>query len=251
MRKVVLITVICAFAFVATPVMADPMVRMKYKDNNNINNYAALPGGEFTAQLQADLSGWSYDLTQLYADVTRDEIVDGTWTKSFQTFCIETGESISNDGIYDVVLNDNAVQGGVGPNGDPISQGTAFLYYQFAKGLFDPSVYNYTPGDSRKDSAKELQNTIWWLEDEGGYFSNNFRTVLDTEFGTSSQTLDLAKIEWQLDNVGNGDYSVKAMNLYASPGKQDQLVLATPIPASVILGLLGLGVVGLKLRKFA
>jgi hypothetical protein len=32
--------------------------------------------------------------------------------------------------------------------------------------------------------------------------------------------------------------------------KQDQLYL-TPIPASVILGILGMGVVGIKLRKYA
>ena len=53
----------------------------------------------------------------------------GSLKLTFQTFCIEQGEYLSSNATYNYVINSVAVQGGVGgPDPDPISKGTAYLY---------------------------------------------------------------------------------------------------------------------------
>lgn len=236
MRRATLIVVGCLLA--ASSVSAEP-VKIWY--GTNLNEYRTGSGGEFTAQLNPS---WSYDVLSLYAESTKNEV----YSNSFQTFCLETEEVLYENGhAYTATLSDKAIGGGVGPAGDPISQATAFLYLKFATGTLAP--YNYTPsGGLRSASAGTLQQLIWWLEDSGGAFSNTYRAVLDAEFATTALSEADAKKIWQKDN--SGKYAVKAMNMTGSLGSQDQLVLV-PVPGAILLGFLGLGYAGMRLRKVA
>ena len=85
----------------------------------------------------------------------------------FQTFCLELDEGISGYGPFDWTMSDSAKGGGVGGavNGaDPISAETAYLYTRFWNGNL--SSYNFTPGAGRSASAYQLQQAIWYLENE-------------------------------------------------------------------------------------
>jgi hypothetical protein len=80
-------------------------------------------------------------------------------------------------------------------------------------------------------NAGELQNAIWFLEDEGGQ-NNGYVALAETALGTN-----LAGIEAD----SNGAYDVVALNLFSNGGlAQDQLaVVPEPTPAGCFL--LGLG----------
>ncbi len=145
-------------------------------------------------------------------------------------------EFIAGNTTYSVILNNKAIYIGVGPAGDPISHGTAFLYYEFAKAILSGYVYS---GAGRLSSAGDLQNAIWYLEGEIGPVSNQSATAVITKFGSTANA--------QLDN--NGAYPVGVLNLYdlGHAGDncyraQDQLILRS-VPEHVTMLLLGLGLV--------
>ena len=166
---------------------------------------------------------------------------DGVW---FGTFCLEKNERVGNGKIYEVELNDSAVSGGRGGavNGrDPISVGTAFLYEQFVLGTL--SGFNY----GNKKNAKQLQNTIWFLEGEISGLNQGYRRAGWGGF------LDLAQ---SLPNYAD-DYTgarVRVMNLTRNDGRnqhQDQLVYTNVSDGGATALLLAIGLltlIGIKQR---
>ena len=241
MRRLTFITAICAL--LAAPVWADQVTTV---DGYGI--WQAGQGGEFTLKPSASLS-W---VLPYYSASTRNQgsqVVPG----SFQTFCLEQAEYVYANTTFDVVLNDKAVLGGVAFPGDPLSVGTAWLYHEWQQGTL--AGYDYADtGVGRHESAVALQNTIWWLEGGADPGANVFKTAVLNEFITEAKAT--------ADNAGQ--YAVAVLNLWV-PGhindfskdtsgnylylRQDMLV-CVPIPAAVLLGMLGLGAAGLKLRKF-
>jgi len=231
MRKLMFITAICAV--LAAPALAGPTV-IVYQ-----TGYSSGSGGEFTAKP----IGWSWNPLPYY-DTSTSNI--GPWDPSFQTFCVESSEYFYPGTEYSVTFGDNAIKGGVGPLGDPISKGTAYLYHMFQNQ--DPKLTPYDWSEAgRSASAGALQNAIWALEGEGGGINAAYTNLLTARFGSVAAA--------QADNAGL--YPVKVMSLWDKgyPGDlshvaQDMLV-CVPVPGAVLLGMLGLSAAGLKLRKFA
>jgi hypothetical protein len=173
--------------------------------------YQSGQGGEFTLSVVSgvlDVSGYS-DMTSGFglSDIS-----------SFQTFCIEKSEDIDGGATYNAALNENAMNGGVGPGGDPVSAGTGWLYSQFAQGALGDYAYSGSTW-ARRASAAELQEAIWWLEGDGAYDRHNdFMVAVVAEFGSKSA----AKAD------GGAQYGVYALNLWSGNDQtrhraQDQL----------------------------
>jgi len=228
MKKLIFIAAICALLGVT--VFAD-LLQIGY-EGSPYGQYQTGQGGEFTV-----LSiGWSP--LAYYEDNVKNIGVAGT----FQTFCLESLETINGfPSIYEVVLSDAAVYGSNYPDNDPLSIGTAYLYHQFQS----EALVGYLPRTSTE--IAELQNAIWYLEGEGGSLSQNYIDLLVSKFGS---------VDDAMNTNANGAYGVKVMNLWdvgyvGVPGHQHQdLLVRVPVPGAILLGILGLGVAGLKLRKF-
>jgi len=162
-----IIFVLLLVAAVAQPAMAGTITTL-----STMGTYAAGSGGEFTLLASGfGLNGYVDD------PYTKNLLQQGT----FQSFCLEVHEYISTNAVYNALKNTNAVKGGVGGPGDPLSQGTGWLYSQFAAGTLPGYNFLGTIAE-RKASARALQNTIWWLEDEGADPGNAFSILVAGQF---------------------------------------------------------------------
>ncbi len=175
-----------------------------------------------------------------YSSLTR--YVGNNGVMGFGTFCIEYNEEFNPGSTYAISsIGPNAMYGGQPPLGDPISKGTAMLYYLYATGN---QSFGYDWGANRRLSAGALQQAIWWLEGEGPggpiqYDANNtFMRLAVTTFGSTAAAMADA----------NGMYGVQVMTLGAPGTAQDQLVLVPDIAATALLLCLSLLPV-LLLRK--
>ena len=249
MRKLVFIAVVCTF--MAVPTFADPTHGvLEYgalAQMTRLGDYFGGSGGEFTLFDSLHVN-WQLDATKGYAAPTRGQYAGHP--ESFQTFCLELDEYSYYGENFDVWVShsnadltmpgSHAWGGGVNTNtGDDLDARTAFLYYRFAIGALPG--YNYTPGAAaRATSAVALQNAIWYIEEE--------LTSLPTGLATTFYNMANNAVNsgaWS----GLGDVRV-LQNANIKDFRQDFLYVV-PVPGAVLLGLLGLGAAGLKLRRFA
>jgi len=251
MRKLFFISLVCGF--VAVPALADIYGgRVWY---NRIGGYYSGNGGEFTLSNDGG-PGLLLDLSAYIEGVTKNVLGSST-LPSFQTFCVETSEYVAQP--MDIVVSTTFVNEATGaitgsgshailgskPKGDNLDARTAYLYTQFAKGVL--SNYDYlSTGVGRNVSAGLLQKAIWYIEEEPGGSNAGQSGIWITE---AQNAID--------NGLWSGIGDVRILNTW-KPGyvgdlvykKQDQLYLV-PVPAAVLLGILGLGVAGWKLRRFS
>ena len=262
MRRLTFISILCAF--VAAPAVADSYTDGTVTYGGQINytqsSYGFGRGGEFTVY---DDGGPGLLLSnQAYVSGTTAGL--GGHTESFQTFCVETDEYIfSGNKIY---VSESFVNGDPGSHawkggantdgGDDLDIRTAYLYYQFATGNLDG--YNYGSGGygdlTRAQTAGALQRVIWALEEEGGGdFSEDF---MSTNLNNEQQAL---ATDWFNDADGSGWNDIGSVRILQAVivdasgnpiGYGQDLLYVVPVPAAVLLGMLGLGAAGLKLRKY-
>lgn len=150
----------------------------------------------------------------------RAEVLDspiGIYNKGdfISTFCLETKEYLSIGGIYYVTLSDAAVKGGQAVS-DPLDDQSKRIYNYW----LDTLAHTATNADA-------VQNALWYQEGEGG--SSNY-----------------------LNSIAGSAANVKVMNLWTGApyqGYAQDLLVRVPVPGAVLLGVLGMGVAGLRLRR--
>ncbi len=242
MKKIIIAIMLCVL--ITSPVFADYSGgRVNY---TRITGYYAGVGGEFTLggpELTLDLSA--------YSDLTKNQI-GKVGIPSFQTFCLEKTEFVAQP--MDIIVSTTSIDeatGVLGPDGsgshairgskvygDNLDTRTAFLYTKFATGQLNG--YRYTPGLGRIRSARALQQAFWHLEEE-----QNIISYKAQQFVNLANSAVAVGGEWY--GMGIGD--VRILNTFkAGGGTQDQIYLV-PVPGAVLLGILGLGAAGLKLRR--
>jgi hypothetical protein len=252
MKKIASILVLCAL--VSVPAFAD--VSGGTAVSQRLSGYYSGAGGEFT--LSGTLAGGGPGLTldlSGYSSLTKNQ-PGSLGTPSFQTFCVEQGSLLVNP--MDIIVSTTTVEGinfshavlGGKPAGDDLDSRTAYLYSQFATGVL--SNYDYTAGTGRGASASELQEAIWYLENLG-----------DTSLPAGATTsVDGQAADWIAEAeaaIASGDWSgigdVRILNMYKLGHAGDleytgqDLLYMVPVPGAILLGFLGLGTAGLRLRK--
>jgi hypothetical protein len=189
-RATVLTIIAAVMPMATTLVKADPNTVML----DTTSYYPGLGGGEFTAITSQDFTG-NYAASALAFG-------------GFETFCMETGVEFSPGTSYYYTLgNVTQPNPGVAQQGSglALSQGTAYLYNLFGKGLL--SDFDYSPGTGRQADDNLLQAAIWALQGGQSYpgyptpiTSNKFyidatnalgANVLDAYAGTSVEVLQV------------------------------------------------------------
>ena len=202
--------------------------------------YQTGQGGEFSLEPNTGVGGLSWILGNYSASA---KTLDG---RAFQSFCLEEGEYIYGNTTHDATLGMAAINGGkAGGNPDPVSTGTAKLYYEFAKGILAGYKYGVVQADgtlsaddtaARKISADALQRAIWWLEGEADDpgDGNIFRKYIIGTLGT---------VAAKENNAQFSLYPVMALNLTLNGAQAQSQLAVVPIPGAVWL--LGAGLIGL------
>jgi hypothetical protein len=223
MKKLYLLTAFAAMAACSTAFAGfDGVVKMS-------GSPGAFGGGPYNAKVTTANPGLT-------------KVLDGA--AGFRTFCIEYSEHISLPNSYNANLGTTAIVGSGGPQPDPISKATAWLYFHFRAGDLHTLVPTYVDNSTGNNS---LQQAIWWLEQETSFYlpgiapggsESSFNNYLVTA-AVNAIGAGTAAAARGID--ANGAYGVYALNLYGSSlkdPKQSQLAIVVPEPSTVIAGAL-------------
>lgn len=170
-----------------------------------------------------------------------DQIAGWNVGESFATFCLEKKEYFYPGHTYKVnSLDPWAVNGGVGSvNGkDPIDIATAWLYDSYLEG----TLGNYT--------ATQVQNVIWYIEQEVSSLSQIEQSLLAlANDGGASWDGDFHGVQvMNLIGVAPGDFNPAQSQLIR---EKQQPGPPVPAPGAAVLGLIGLAMVNWMKRRFA
>jgi hypothetical protein len=235
MKRIVFVTLICIT--VSLPVKADlyGTVDLKYTGVG--------PGGSMTISSSGINGGvltGVYNLSLKNAtDTFGGYLGDGTDTPfAVDAFCIDIWDyapkSFQN---YSIVSLDSAPDPGAGPMGATKAAHLAQL------------LDAHWNGPLTSVQASALQIATWEVVDE----STGSYNVDSGSFSVTGNSSVRSLANTMLGSITTGSPFGKyiALSNSTTANKYQDYVVKTPIPASVILGLLGIGVVGIKLRKYA
>jgi hypothetical protein len=168
----------------------------------------------------------------------------------FLTFCLEFNESFVAGSTYNYELSDNARLGGLrggGPDGDPVSDATKWLYYNTRSGGYVGLVTTVAGGVNLDvhlpKSGKYFQEAIWFLEGE-----RLQSEIHDYSYRLANNALKALTANPNLwTSLELEGHRVYAMNLTATDGslKQDQLAYVPVAEPGTLAQLAALGPIGL------
>jgi hypothetical protein len=183
------------------------------------NPYSYDVGGEFSAAATGDF----------VANYAATTIMGG----EFDTFCIETTVVFNPGQTYTYTLSNQDSMGRA------LSEGAAFLYYEFAIGQL--AGYSYT-NPSRNADAGELQAAIWAFQGNQSYIGYP-ALATDPFYELAINTLGATGA----NSPDNGRYGVEVLQLWdGSNAAQNQLVYLAGVPDSASTsGMLALACAGL------
>jgi hypothetical protein len=232
MRKLTLVTGL--LALVATPAFAD----FSFEWTSGATTL------DLTAVAQVKLDGGLATNSAFGVTLVSGQLKGSIYTNTappeianlFRTFCVESTVYFSPGTTYWASIDPVAYSGGVGPAGDAISDVTEYIYDQYLL---------TKPTDAATLTA--MRDAIWWAEGEGGSKNAIAKAALYALYGDEdySGTLGLAGHTYAL----NLWTIVEQDGKYIATDVQSHLI-TTPVPAAVLLGMLGLGAAGMRLRRF-
>ena len=245
MRRIVIITVICAFAAAPLSAAIYGTVEVQETSVNPGTNMEIYSSGYNGSVLAGIYNLAIEDATNTFGGYLDDGPID--------SFCIDVWDYAPSNTLkkYVMVSLNEAPDPGAGPMGPTKAGHLAQLLDNEWHGALDYIT------------AAALQIAVWEVVDESeanpyvvsGVSGGDFWVKGDTDVIDLANEM-LADIDTSLLAYDFTNYIALSNNMatYANEdpmGYYQDYVVKTPIPASVILGLLGMGVVGLKLRKFA
>jgi len=188
-------------------------------------------GGEFTFTV---VSGSGIDLAgYVSGESSIPSGISGLGT--FETFCVEDNVYIYPSTQITGVLSSQNSEGQV------LTEGTAWLYSQFAHGTL--AGYDYNNDSGHNTSAGNLQNAIW-------YFMHQDEDINLSSID-SNPYVELAKTEFSnpFDAAGGNNFDVGVLQLSNSSGGgvQNQLALESVPDGGATFGLLALSITGMGL----
>lgn len=211
-------------------------------------NYSYDVGGEFTA-ITSPAS-----FVNNYSPLAQYTVnVGGVNVTGFQTFCVQVDEEFYPGTIYNYSVSLASVGNPGNVDVFPLSEGAAWLYSEFARGLL--SGYDYHDngsgnGLSRRTDAGLLQAALWALQGGQTYGDGDYASVASTEANNpfyllALNTLGTANLE--LPATSSTDFGVEILNISDSSGHsaQNQLVYVGVPDGGATLGMLTAGLAGL------
>jgi hypothetical protein len=160
-----------------------------------------------------------------------------------EAFCIDTWDFAPTSFMtYDIISLDVAPDGGAGPMGAAKAGHLAQL------------LDTHWNGPMSNTEASALQIAIWEVVNESiaSYSVNENSTDGSTFWVTgNSDVMTLANNMLGSITTGSPFSNYVALSFPTTERVGQDYVVKTPIPPSIIIGLIGMGVAGLKLRKFA
>jgi hypothetical protein len=218
--------------------------------------YAYDVGGEFTAVTDPNLYNANYASSAL---VTVTDPYNNQQVQGFETFCVQTEVDFTpynwgNPTPYNIGTSLSSVGT---PDNFPLSEGTAWLYSQFATGQLQG--YDYTDATTRTTDAGILQSAIWALQGNqsyGGYPSGTGDGTSGNPYYNDALNYFLGSISSLTNAATSSDnFGVEILNLTSgSYPAQNQLVYTIdppPVPDhGATLALLGLSLAALAVFAF-
>jgi len=236
---IISVTMVIALMVSSSATMADmPDLTTKVQVWQTSGYYSG-NGGEFTLKT---IEGWPND----------QQI-------QWQSFCMEDAEYLTMGGTYYAEITTSAFKGGeTGPEElgyDPLDPRTAYLYNEFLGGEMSSYDYTPSPSGSRPTSAANLQRLIWFIEEE----VETTTTDQQTEWLAEAETAVAEGGSWYEEYGADSIGPIRVLNMYGAADrsvlKQDLLVkvvdgsLVAPVPAALVLGSIGLGIIALTRKR--